>query len=217
MTDPGPRLLRTLSIPLGIVLVFLLFTPKLCHRAIAEAEARHAATDGQPSPESHAGLVIESTTPAPKSAELDFPSGLDAARIEYLVEIDEHFARGSTMAVTENAPITPELLRLKYVEKNDDGSFTPTSDGLINVNGASDSADGWSVPIARRTFAGVLAIENLGGGEYHVTIRWRWEPSAVGAAILPRPTDHQAVADFAGSDGHWALASWVQEPDSLLH
>lgn len=208
---------RTLALPLGIAVVFLLLTPKLCQRAVTQAAARKPAAQASTPDPTQAGLIIASSTPAPiQTRDLKFPRGLDAARIQYLVEIDPGFATATTMAVTATAPITAELLRRQYVEKHPDGTLAPTREGLINVNGAVDSSDGWTVPIAQRAFSGIEAIQDGGDGRYDVTVRWRWVPTAIGATVLPSPTDHRVIGEFAGGDGHWVLARWVAEPDREL-
>jgi hypothetical protein len=200
------RLGRTLGVPLAIAFIFLVFTPKLCEKAIVEAKKRQTT----PAP---SGLVISSSTPAPISASsLHFPAGLDAARVQYLVEIDQAFASPMTMAVTELAPITPLLIERQYVDKN----LAPTREGLINVNGAVQSPNGWTVPVAQRKFVGIDRIEDAGDNRYHVGVRWRWEPTAVAATLLPKPQEHHLSAEFAGTDRNWVLARYVEPPDAGL-
>ncbi len=214
MTEP--RIFRTIAVPLGIAVLFLVLTPKLCQRAVVQATARRPIVQTSTEP-SRAGLVIASSTPAPgRSTDFHFPDGLDAARIEYLVEIDQAFATSSVMPVTEGAPITQELLRRQYVEKHPDGTLVPTREGVMNVKGATDSADGWIVPVAQRKFASVESIDLAGDGRYNVTARWRWEPTAIGATVLPRPADHHLTAEFVGGKGHWVLSRWIREPDREL-
>ncbi len=209
------RLFRTLAVPLGVAILFLLITPRLCSRAIVTSVAnRRAAAHPAAAPVSRAGLVID--TPAPlETPAVRFPDGLDAGRIEYLIEIDQSFAATATMAVTESAPITPELVRLQYVEKHPDGSYLPTRDGLINVNGATETADGWIVPVAQRKFIGVRKIDD-GDDGVDVHAVWQWQPTAIGAALLQNPKDHVMTAEFAGGAGHWVLARWIQPPDGEL-
>jgi len=210
------RILRTVALPLGVAVLFLLLTPKLCERAITEAKSQRPIVPQSTEP-TKAGLVIASSTPAPGSApDLQFPRGLDAARIQYLVEIDPAFSTPSTMAVTPAAPITEQLIRLQYVEKHPDGTLAPTREGFINVNGAIDSSDGWTVPVAVRKFRGVEAIKDADDGRFNVTVLWQWQPTAIGAAVIPRPQDHRVVAEFGGGEGHWVLMRWVSEPDREL-
>lgn len=212
------RLFRTLAAPVAVAVLFLLVTPKLCQRAVMQGMAKRRNEPLTTTATSHAGLIIESSTPAPgsASANLHFPDGLDSGRIEYLIEIDQAFAAPSSMPVTETAPITYELVTRQYVEKRPDGTYVPTRDGLINVNGATESSDGWIVPVAQRKFVRVAKIDDVGDGRYDVSVLWRWEPTAVGASALPRPQDHLMIAEFAGGEGHWILDHWVREPDREL-
>ena len=210
------RLFRTLAIPLGIALIFLVFTPKLCQRALVKPKVKQAvpSTTGEPAA---SGLIISSSTPAPgTAANLRYPPGLDAARIQYLVEIDQTFAAPAAMPATENAPVTKVLLDHQYIEKRPDGTFGPTREGLINVNGAVDSPAGWIVPIARRKFVSIASIDDGGDGLYNVSARWRWETPPLFASMLPKADDHLLTAEFAGGEGHWALRRYVKEPDRAL-
>jgi hypothetical protein len=207
------RLFRTLGVPLAIAFIFLVFTPKLCERAIVTARQRApvvTATAVTPSP---SGLVISSSTPAPISASgLHFPAGLDPARVQYLVEIDQTFSAPMKMAVTATAPVTPLLIDRQYVDKN----LAPTREGLINVNGALQSPDGWTVPIAQRKFVGIDRIEDAGDNRYHVGVRWRWEPAAFATSLLPKPQEHHLKAEFARGDRSWVMTAYVEPPDSGL-
>jgi hypothetical protein len=207
------RLFRTLGVPLAIAFIFLVFTPKLCEKAIVDARKRQSAVTATATAPTPSGLVISSSTPAPVTAStLRFPAGLDAARIQYLVEIDPAFSAPVTMAVTEGAPITPVLIDRQYVDKN----LAPTRDGLINVNGAVQAPEGWTVPIAQRKFVGIDRVEDVGDNRYHVGVRWRLEPTVIATALLPRPQEHHLTAEFAGGERNWVLTRYVEMPDSGL-
>ena len=207
------RLFRTLGVPLAIAFIFLVFTPKLCERAIVTAKQRQAVATSTATTPSPSGLVISSTTPAPVlAANLRFPVGLDPARVQYLVEIDQTFSAPMTMAVSETAPITPILVDRQYVDKN----LAPTREGLINVNGAVQSPEGWTVPVAQRKFVAIDRIEDAGDNRYHVGVRWRWEPTAIAASLLTKPQEHHLKAEFAGGERNWVLARYVEPPDSAL-
>jgi hypothetical protein len=200
-------------VPLAIAFIFLVFTPKLCEQALLKAKKRQAVVTATASAPTPSGLVISSSTPAPPSAaNLRFPAGLDQARVQYLIEIDQSFSAPMTMAVSETAPITPVLVDRQYVDKN----LAPTREGLINVNGAVQSPEGWTVPIARRKFVGIDSIDDAGDNRYHVGVRWRWEPTAIGASLLPRPDEHHLKAEFAGSERSWVMTGYVEPPDSGL-
>ena len=208
------RVFRTLGVPLAIAFIFLVFTPKLCEKAIVDAKKRQAAaataSSATPTP---SGLTISSSTPAPfQQSSLHFPAGLDAARIQYLIEIDQAFASPMTMAATETSPITPVLIERQYVDKN----LAPTREGLIHVNGAVQSPDGWTVPVAQRKFVGADGIEDAGDNRYNIGIRWRWEPTPIGASLISKPQEHHLKAQFAGGSGSWVFDHYVEPPDSGL-
>jgi hypothetical protein len=207
------RLFRTLGVPLAIAFIFLVFTPKLCERAIVNARQRQtmpAAATVAPSP---SGLVISSSTPAPGNrANVSYPPGLDAARIQYLIEIDQAFAAPMRMAATETSAITKILLDRGYIDK----SLAPTREGLINVNGAVQSPEGWTVPVAQRKFLGVDGIDDAGDNRFDVWVRWRWEPTSLGASLLPKTVDHRLKAQFAGGERNWVLDHYVERPDNGL-
>jgi hypothetical protein len=207
------RLFRTLGVPLAIAFIFLVFTPKLCEKAIVDAKKRQAVVATTATSPAPSGLVISSSTPAPvRASSLRFPAGLDAARVQYLIEIDQAFAAPMTMAVIEGSPITPLLIERQYVDKN----LAPTREGLINVNGAVQSPDGWTVPVAQRKFVGIDRIEDAGDNRYKIGVRWRWEPTAFAASLLPKPQEHHLTAEFAGTERSWVLTGYVVPPDSGL-
>jgi hypothetical protein len=207
------RLARTLAVPLAIAVIFLVFTPRLCQRAIMNARQRQPIVTPVPGSPTTTGLVIQSSTPAPAgSANVHYPEGLDAARVQYLVEIEQAFAAPMTMAVTAASPVTKVLLDRGYI----DNAFAPTREGLINVNGAVQSAEGWTVPVAQRKFLRVDGIDDAGDGRYNVWVRWRWEPTPIGAPLLPNPQDHHLKAQFARGDRSWILAQYVEPPDKDL-
>jgi hypothetical protein len=212
MTEP--RYFRTLIVPLGVAVVFLVLAPRLCQRMVVQASKRGPliATTST-APPVH-GLVIASDIPdsAPPSA-MHFPPGLDAARIQYLLEIDPAFTVPMSMPVRASSPITPLLLERKFVEKRPDETFAPTREGLMNISAAADSPDGWMVPVARREFVRLQGIEDAGDGRFDVAVQWRWQPEPLFLFLLPRPTDHHLTAEFAGGEGHWVLTRFVAGPD----
>jgi hypothetical protein len=204
------RLVRTLGVPLAIAFIFLVFTPKLCERAIVNARQRQTTATVAPST---SGLVISSSTPAPGNrADVHYPRGLDAARIQYLIEINQAFSAPMTMSATATASITKALLDRQYIDK----SLAPTREGLINVNGAVQSPEGWLVPVAQRKFLGIDRIDDAGDNRFDVWVRWRWEPTAIAASLLPKPLDHHLKAEFAGGNRNWVLDHYVEPPDHEL-
>ncbi len=212
------RVMRTLALPLAVAVIFLVFTPRLCSRAIVNAKKQQQVAPVQAS---SSGLVIQPSGPSPAPSGLggthiQFPPGLDATRIQYLVEIDQSFAAPITMTAREGSPLARVLLERGYIEKRADGTLGPTREGLINVNGAIESKDGWIVPVAKRTFISVDGLEDAGDGRYNAWVKWRWEPNAIGAAMLANPQDHHLKAQFAGGDHNWVLARYIEPPDSEL-
>lgn len=206
------RVVRTLAVPLGIAVLFLVFTPKLCQTALVTAKHKRpvAITPIEPS---RSGLIINSSTPAPATKELRFPPGLDTTRIQYLVEINQQFSAPLTITATDAEPLTKILIDRHYFEKRPDGTLAPTHDGLINVGGAVESPSGWIVPVGKRKFVAVMAIEDAGDGRYDAIVRWRWEPTAIGAALVAKPEDHHLKAEFGGGAGNWVLTRFITEPD----
>lgn len=207
-----PSVIRTLAVPLVVAILFLVVTPKLCGRAITRARqnqpAAVEAVPGQAPPRS--GLIITSSAPASAARpKVPFPPGLDAQRIQYLVEIDPTFAAPKTMAATPDSPVAKILLDRHYV----DSALAPTPEGLVNVNGAVNSPNGWVVPIAARKFMSIDGLDDAGDGRYNAVVRWRWQPNALGASLLKHSTDHFLTAEFAGGEGNWTLTRYIQEPD----
>src|ERR1041385_4703066 len=84
---------------LCITLVVLLFMPKDCAKKTAAplAALRHAKSGGGAK-----GLPIKTSAPAPASHDVTYPGGLDAARLQYLIEIDGHFEAPRTPTCPKN-------------------------------------------------------------------------------------------------------------------
>jgi hypothetical protein len=153
------------------------------------------------------GLHIESThKPA------SYPGGLDAARVRYLVEIDGRFSApymeriNKSLIGVADASVVAALQKLGYLEVAPDGSRTVTSDGLLHIDGLADDGSSWTFPIATRHFEGVSTIDGDLANP-RVTIIWKWQPNAVGAALLPEPKRHEASADFAPGTSGWTLTA----------
>ncbi len=206
-----PSVIRTLAVPLVVAILFLVLTPKLCGRAVIRARQNQPApAEAVPGSAPRSGLIITSSPPAPAARpKVPFPPGLDAQRIQYLVEIDPTFATPKTMTATPDSPITKVLLDRHYV----DASLAPTGEGIMNVSGAVNSPSGWVVPIAARKFMSIDGLDDAGEGRFNAVVRWRWEPNALGIALLQRPADHFLTAEFAGGQRNWTLTRFIQEPD----
>jgi hypothetical protein len=200
MTDET-RILRTVGIPIVIAIVLLVVIPKSCAKMVTVAKARQEKAVRE------SGLHIESTY---KPAE--YPGGLDAERIRYLVEIDSRFSAPYTLhldksaTTVEDAAIAAALQKLGYLEQAPDGTRTLTRDGLLHLDGLAEDGNSWTFPVATRHFESVSAIE----GDHataHVTVVWRWQPNSVGAAFLPDPKRHEARADFAPGTSGWTMTA----------
>ena len=86
-------ILKSVLFFLCVTLVVLLVMPKDCAKKAAGplAALRHSRSGAAK------GLRIETSTPAPASRNLAYPAGLDAARLQYLIEVDGHFAAPLTL------------------------------------------------------------------------------------------------------------------------
>ena len=222
MTD-GTRILRTIGIPLVIAIILLVVLPRMCARAIDAARLQaggpaKAAADTSATADSTAGgLHISSTSPdAPPPPRLqNYPAGLDATRVQYLVEINPNFAAPATALVPKmdaslfadaasRFPVVPVVLRLGYFQAAG-GAYAPTREAALHLDGMTEDSSGWVVPVGKRHFDSVTRLEDAGDGRYRATYRWRWEPNTIGSELLPKPRNHEANAEFSGGDRHWAL------------
>jgi hypothetical protein len=210
MTDEI-RILRTIGIPVVVAIVLLVAVPKMCVKAVLVSKARKEKASGESGLQS--GLRIES---AHKPA--SYPSGLDADRVRYLIEIDSRFSTPYTARVNKSqisvadASLIAALQKLGYVELAPDGSRTITRDGLLHIDGLSDDGSSWTFPIATRHFESVSAIDGDSANAL-VTIIWKWQPNAVGAVLLPGPKRHEASATFAPGTSGWTLTGLTVDND----
>lgn len=223
MTD-GTRILRTIGVPLVLAIILLVVLPRMCARAI-DAARLQSGTPAAPTASSAAvtadstagGLHISSTSPdAPLPPRpQSYPAGLDATRVQYLVEIDPAFSQAATTRVPKSDagggsdvatryPIVPVVLRLGYFQPAGE-AYTPTREASLHLDGMSEDTAGWVVPIGRRVFDSVARVEDAGDGRYRATYRWRWEPNTIGRELLAKPKIHEATAEFSGGERHWAL------------
>jgi hypothetical protein len=206
MTDET-RILRTVGIPIVIAIVLLVVMPKMCVKAVVVAKARQEKAARE------SGLHIESMhKPA------SYPGGLDAARVRYLVEIDSGFSAPYTVHVGKSAEtvndgaIVPAVAKLGYIEQAPDGTRTMTREGLLHLDGLAEDAAGWTFPVATRHYESVVAIEG-DHANAHVTIAWKWQPNAVGAALLPDPKRHEGKADFSSGPTGWSMTQMTVDSE----
>src|ERR1043165_451396 len=208
MGDSG--ILKSALFFLCVTVVVLLFIPKDCAKKAAAplAALRHTKSGSGGAK----GLHIETSTPAPASHDVTYPGGLDAARLQYLIEIDGHFAAPRTLTCAEKIggpPLgSPELVAalqsLHYIEPQSDGTYALTRDGLMNANAADDGAS-WSVPVAKRQFVRVDAIECGGADQCTVTFSWRWQANDVGQAMQAGTDPHSGTAHIVGGPDGWVV------------
>ncbi len=195
------NLLKSALFFLCVILVVLLFMPRDCaKRAVPLAALRR----NQPAPK---GLHIETSTPAPAAhREVTYPAGVDAARLQYLIEIDSRFAAPKTVTCPKqpgplaDAPAVTALQSLHYVEPQPDGTLAFTREGLLNVS-AADQGAWWVIPVAKRQFVSVDDIDCGAADMCTATFTWRWQPNDVGNAMHPQIEPHQGTARLLGGAG----------------
>ena len=200
-------LLKSALFFLCVTLVVLLVMPKDCARKAAGpiAALRRATTPRQK------GLHIETSTPAPKWQQVTYPAGIDAARLQYLIEIDSRFAAQKTMSCPKQSggvgdvSLVTALQALHYIEPQPDGSYAFTREGLLNV-AAADDGSSWSVPIAKRQFVHVDAIDCSAADQCAVTFTWNWLPNDVGKAMQPPAAPQSGSARIVGGPGGWVVS-----------
>ena len=219
MTD-GTRILRTIGVPVVIAVILLVVLPRMCARAINAARVQTttdtvSSDSASSAASSPGGLHISTTSPdASPARPQNYPAGLDAERIQYLIEIDPSFVQSGTMHVPKDVslwsdadsrfPVLPVVTRLGYFQATG-GSYAPTREAALHLEGMTEEAGGWLVPVGKRRFGSVARLEDLGDARYRATFRWQWEPNAVGGEILPKPKSHESTAEFGGGERHWAL------------
>ncbi|MEA2162902.1 MAG: hypothetical protein QOK37_1029 [Thermoanaerobaculia bacterium] len=212
MTD-GTRILRTAGIPLIIGFIVLFAMPKMCVKAVIVSKERQEAK-----PRASGGLHIESS-----QKPLDYPSGLDADRVQYLIETDSHFEAPSmgrvsktppAEALPSDQPLISALQRLGYVETGPDGAVAISREGLLHLDGLVDDGSAWNFLIAKRVFRSVKSIENAGE---HTAIRftWQWQPTSAGAELIPKPRVNGAKAELTNVTGRWTLGQISDLDDDL--
>jgi hypothetical protein len=211
MTD-GTRILRTVAVPLVLALVFLFFVPKTCQKVVGSRKLRPpvAATPAAPT---DTALHIQSESPdAPVSRPLAYPAGLDAQRVQYLIEIDQHFSdplalrlpKPGTIAIFDT-DAAAALVRAGFFEQTDSG-YTPTPQATMHLDGMTEAQNAWIIPIAKRKFGRISSVDDLGDGRAKVAFTWQWDPNEAGRAIRSTFELHQGTADFAGGGEHaWDL------------
>lgn len=198
---------------LCLSLVVLLAMPKDCAKRglpLAAALRRHPA-------QAQKGLRIETSTP--ERREVAWPAGLDAARFQYLVEVDSRFSAPKTANCPKQAgplapPVVDALQSLHYLEQQPAGAYAFTREGLLHVTSTDDGA-WWTIPIAKRQFVHADAIDCAAADQCTVTFTWQWQPNEIGQAMQPQTEPHQGTAHIIGGPGGWVVRE-VEGVDSAL-
>ena len=210
MRDWG--ILKSALFFLCAILVVLLFLPKNCAK---EAAAPIAALQRAKTAKLK-GLTIESSTPPPASQQVAYPAGLDAAHLQYMIEVDTRFAAPATMLCPKQEPadsparqatsrIVNALMALKYLEKRPDGTYAFTQDGLLHLT-ATEEGSSWSIPVAKRQFVRTDKIECPTSDQCTVTFTWQWQPNEVGEAMKADTAPHSGTAKIIGGPGGWVVS-----------
>lgn len=206
MGDSG--ILKVVLFVLCIALVVLLFMPKDCAKQAARPlEALQRAKGAKPK-----GLQIESSTPPPASQRANYPAGLDAEHLQYMIEVDTRFAAPLTALCPKQEPnevygadrVVNALRSLKYIEKQADGTLALTQDGLLHVTSADEGA-AWRIEVAKRQFVRAQKIACATGDQCEVTFFWQWQPNDVGIAMKPQLAPHQGMATITNGPTGWVL------------
>jgi hypothetical protein len=206
MTDET-RILRTVGIPVVIAIVLLVAVPKMCMKTVLVAKAKQEKAAREP------GLHIEST-----QKPVSYPSGLDADRIRYLVEVDTRFSAPYTAHIAKataslsDLQVVAALQKLGYVERQPDGTLALSRDGLLHLDGVVDDGTSWTFPVAKRQFETVAGIEG-DAANANATIAWKWQPNTVGDALLRDPKRHEAKANFANGATGWTMTGLTVDSD----
>lgn len=212
------RSFRIMLVPLALFIAFFIY--KRCGSKPEVPPQQAAPTLTAPSataPASGLGLQIEGSAKRPvETRSSQFPPGLDAARIQYLVEIDSQFSSTSIAKLPKKFvptdPVTPILIKMRFAEKNDD-VITLTREGLLGLGQLTELPDGWTFETARRVFDEVNFIDRVEDDKYRATFRWHWQPNNVGTELgIKSSQNYSSTAEFGGGERHWALTGWVVSP-----
>jgi hypothetical protein len=213
------RIVRTLAIPFAFLAVVLIANPRTCKRALVRSNAQVIPTSTSES--TSGGLVINSNVPAPhRQTVVNYPEGLDAARIQYLVEIDPQFAAPKTMpcpkakAEAVHTDLCTVLTQRGYMEYSPADRLVLTRDGVMKIDGATEMADRWMIPVGQRKFISIERLDDSGDGKFLAAVQWQWQPNDIGGSLLTRARDHTLSAEFGGGVGHWVMNRYVQAPDT---
>jgi len=199
-------LLKGALFVLSMMLAIFLFMPKCPQGGVGPLRVHKTEDAAAPK-----GLRIESSTPPPlaRGPVGTYPEGLDAQRVQYLVETNTHFAEPKTAKFSKDSkdpnpdPVVTALRHLGYIEAKPDGAWGLTRDGAMNAS-ATDLGDKWSVPIAKREFVRVTLLK-CDGDQCNADFGWKWKPNNVGQAMQLGSDELTGRASLNGVDRHWLL------------
>ena len=200
--------LKSALIFLSAALVILIFMPKECAK---NATAPITALRRAKQPAATKGLHIDSSTPAPNARAVTYPAGLDAARLQYLIEIESHFAAPLVLSCPKrpggagNSELATAMQTMHYIEVQPDGSFALTREGTLHAD-TTDNGTSWGVQVARRQFVRTDAIDCSAADQCSVTFSWQWQPNEVGQAMGPSGTTYSGTAHIVGGTGGWVVS-----------
>jgi len=205
------RILKSALFFLCVILVVVLFMPKNC---ATQAVRPLAAIRKESKPK---GLQIESSTPPPASERVSYPAGLDAEHLQYLIEVDSRFAAPKSVLCPKQEPneiygaerVVRALVSLKYIEKQPDGTYAMTQDGLLHLT-STDEGTAWRIAVAKRQFVKATKIACATGDQCDVTFTWQWQPNDVGTAMHVALVPHQSVATLVSGPTGWVLSDMRQ-------
>ena len=211
------RIGRTLAIPFAILAIFLIANPKTCKRTLVRNNV--AVTTSSAAEPKGGGLIINSNVAPPQQqAVVNYPDGLDAARLQYLVEIDPQFAAPKTLpcpkARGQATDLCTVLTQRGYAEYSAEGPLVLTREGILKLNGVTEMSDSWMVAVGQRKFIAVKRLDDTGDGKFLATVRWQWQPNEIGSSLLGHAQDHTLTGEFAGGVGHWVMNRYVKPPDN---
>lgn len=220
--DDTYRILRTIAVPVGVVLVFLIMVPRTCarHRGAEVQTTTQAATSSADAQAPvGAGLQIANSPSQPAAAGNNaYPDGLDAARVQYLVEINNDFSSPYLASLPKKwddaNEVTKSLAKNKYIEKGPDGTTSITRDGLMSLQ-LLDSGDHWTFPVAKRVFDKVTYLSRVDDDKYDITIAWHYEVTPVGSQLGVKDNVRASIGHFVGAGREWSLANWVTSPSEI--
>ena len=215
MNEELLKALRTFAVPIGLILVFFIMVPRTCARRHAEEQPAPAPVAAAAAPTTEGGGLRISGSSQPAAAKTEsYPDGLDEARIQYLVEINNEFSQPYIVNVPkkwEPGDVLSALAAAKYVEKAADGSVTITRDGLMSLE-LRDEGDKWTLAVAKRVFDKVTHLSRIDDDKYDVTISWRYQPTPVGAKLGVKDNLRASIGHFVGAGREWSLSNWVTSP-----